>query len=122
MAIMRRKPGSLVPLELAICKAAADLAHDGTSEFHGYELAKHLSAIADQQILTGYGTIYRALGRLEHMGLVRSRWEDPLVAADENRPRRRLYALTVPGEAVLLKHMSKPRRVLRRVRRGLAPA
>src|SRR5262245_57584932 len=122
LTVMRRKPGSLVPLELAICQAAADLAHDGTSEFHGYEVAKRLSAIADQRILTAYGTIYRALGRLEQMGLVHSRWEDPHVAADENRPRRRLYALTAAGEAALLKHTVKARHMPKGVRRRLAPA
>ena len=39
---MRRKPGGLVPLELAICLTAADLQRDGTHEFHGYEIAKRL--------------------------------------------------------------------------------
>jgi len=38
---MRRKPGALVPLEVAICVAAADL----HGEFHGYELAKHLAEV-----------------------------------------------------------------------------
>ena len=31
----------------------------------------------DLRRLTAYGTLYRALGRLEEMGLLRSRWEDP---------------------------------------------
>jgi hypothetical protein len=39
---MRRKPGSLVPLEVAICLAAADFRLDAIQEFHGYELAKPL--------------------------------------------------------------------------------
>jgi DNA-binding PadR family transcriptional regulator len=95
---MRRKPGSLVPLELSICLAASDLIRRGTSEFHGYQLAKHLGEAADQKLLTAYGTLYRALGRLEQMGLLRSRWEDPQIAADENRPGRRLYTLTAEGE------------------------
>jgi PadR family transcriptional regulator len=98
---MRRKPGGLVPLEIAICTCAADLLIRGTREFHGYEIAKRLSDVADRKLLTAYGTLYRALGRLESMGLLQSRWEDPEVPARENRPGRRLYTLTPAGEAVL---------------------
>src|SRR3954447_11126585 len=95
---MRRKAGALVPLELAICTAAADLRREGLGEFHGYLIAKELKEHADNRLLTAYGTLYRALGRLESMGLLASRWEDAMVAANENRPRRRLYSLTAAGE------------------------
>ena len=40
------------------------------------------------------GTLYRALARLEQQGILQSTWEDPAVAAEEHRPRRRLYSLT----------------------------
>ena len=96
--VMRRKAGTLVPLELAICTAAAELRRQGTDEFHGYLIAKEIKEHADNRLLTAYGTLYRALGRLESMGLLTSRWEDAMVAADENRPRRRFYALTPAGE------------------------
>ncbi len=95
---MRRKPGGLVPLEVAICLSAADLLRRGTTEFHGYEIAKRLGDAADRRLLTAYGTLYRALGRLEKMGLLESRWEDPRIPARENRPGRRLYTLTAAGE------------------------
>jgi PadR family transcriptional regulator, regulatory protein PadR len=95
---MRRKAGTLVPLELAICVAAADLRRHGAEEFHGYLIAKEIKEHADTRLLTAYGTLYRALGRLEQMGLLASRWEDPSIPADENRPRRRLYTLTSAGE------------------------
>ena len=95
---MRRKAGSLVPLELAICTAAVDLRRQGTDEFHGYLIAKELKEHADNRLLTAYGTLYRALGRLESMGLLSSRWEDANAAAAENRPRRRFYSLTPAGE------------------------
>ncbi len=98
---MRRKPGSLVPLELAICEAAAKLQRRGVDEFHGYELAKRLAEEADAKLLTAYGTLYRALGRLESMGLLESRWEDPAIPARENRPGRRLYTLTAGGATAL---------------------
>jgi DNA-binding PadR family transcriptional regulator len=116
---VRRKPGTLVPLEIAICVAAADL--DGG--FHGYELAKHLAERTGNQTLTAYGTLYRALGRLERMKLVRSRWEDPAIAARENRPGRRLYALTAAGQAAAEAARAAERsKTRKRPRRKLAPA
>jgi DNA-binding PadR family transcriptional regulator len=96
---VRRKSGALVPLELAICVCALELREDGVETFHGYEVAKRLDAGDNRKLLTAYGTLYRALGRLEAMGFVQSRWEDPMIAASENRPRRRLYNLTPSGEA-----------------------
>ena len=95
---MRRKPGQLVPLETAICVCAANLRRNGTLEFHGYEIAKRLGDENDRRLLTAYGTLYRALGRLEAMGLLQSHWEDPQISARENRPGRRLYVLTAAGE------------------------
>ena len=98
---MRRKPGALVPLESDICAAAAALRRRGIDEIHGYELAKQLAETKDSKLLTAYGTLYRALGRLEAMGLLESRREDPEIAARENRPGRRLYRLTALAEPVL---------------------
>jgi len=98
-ALVRRKPGHLLPLEAAICMCAARLRGKGQTEFHGYDIAKHLADEGDHKLLTAYGTLYRALGRLEAMGLLESRWEDPRIPARENRPGRRLYELTADGEA-----------------------
>jgi PadR family transcriptional regulator, regulatory protein PadR len=94
---MRRKVGSLVPLEQALCQAALSLRQRGIEEFHGYYLAKTLDNAVDIKRLTAYGSLYRALARLTGMGLLESRWEDPLIAAGENRPVRRLYGLTQLG-------------------------
>jgi DNA-binding PadR family transcriptional regulator len=91
----------MVPLELAICDAALDLRGRGVDACHGYELAKALADAADVQQLTAYGTLYRALSRLDAMGYLTSAWEDPAVHARERRPRRRLYTLTSSGEAAL---------------------
>jgi len=96
---MRRKSGSLIPLEASICTAAADLAEVGIDEFHGYELAKRLAADDDRRLLTAHGTLYRALSRLENMGFLKSRREDARIAARENRPGRRFYKLTATGAA-----------------------
>jgi PadR family transcriptional regulator, regulatory protein PadR len=120
---VRRKPGALVPLEQAICSAAATLRRRGVQQFHGYELAKQLADQAERRLLTAYGTLYRALGRLEDMGLLRSRGEDPAIAARENRPRRRLYTLTAAGERAARERARREPRVspVRR-RRKEAPA
>ena len=99
---MRRKPGALLPLELAICAAAREITRRRHKEFHGYEIAKHLSDVGDSRLLVAYGTLYRALGRLEEMGFLESRWEHPEVSAKENRPRRRLYSLTALGATTVL--------------------
>lgn len=94
---MRRKPGTLVPLEQAICLAARALRRRGIETFHGFLIAKELKALADSRQLTAHGTLYRALARLEDMGHLESAWEDPQIAADAGRPRRRLYAITEDG-------------------------
>lgn len=120
---MRRKAGELVPLEEAICASAARLRRRGLNEFHGYELAKQLADDAERRLLTAYGTLYRALGRLEAMGLLQSRREDPEIAARENRPGRRLYTLTASGEAAARQARARvPGPAMRRTRRRVAPA
>jgi DNA-binding PadR family transcriptional regulator len=119
---MRRKPGSLVPLEVAICLIATDLQRDGTHEFHGYEIAKRLGDVSDRRLLTAYGTLYRALGRLERMGLLRSHWEDAQIPARENRPGRRLYTLTAAGETAAQDARNASEPIQKRVRRRWAPA
>jgi PadR family transcriptional regulator PadR len=96
---VRRKPGALLPIEQAILHAAVRLWRTGSAEFHGYEIAKHVAEETERRSLTAYGTLYRALSRLESMGLLESHWEDPQRAADENRPGRRLYVLTGNGVA-----------------------
>jgi DNA-binding PadR family transcriptional regulator len=119
---MRRKPGTLVPLEENICLSAAQLRRNGIKEFHGYEMARHLSSATERKLLTAYGTLYRALGRLEEMGLLKSRWEDPEIPARENRPGRRLYTLTAAGEKAALAVQRAARASARARTRRLAPA
>lgn len=121
---MRRKPGALVPLEADICICAADLLKEGTTEFHGYDLAKEIALLSGRESLTAHGTLYRALARLVDMGLLTSRWEDPEAAADENRPRRRFYALTRSGRTAA--HEEKEtlavKQLAKRARKRWSPA
>jgi DNA-binding PadR family transcriptional regulator len=98
---MRRKTGVLIPLEVAILEASAGLRRAGQAEAHGYLLAKVVQDLREARRLTAYGTLYKALTRLEREGLLASRWEDPDAAAAEARPRRRFYRLTLEGEGAL---------------------
>ena len=90
---MRRKPGALLPLELDILEVAV-AQHEPV---HGFELARQLAEARDSKSLTAHGTLYKALGRLDGLGLLESRWEDPDIALAAGRPRRRLYRLTDAG-------------------------
>ena len=98
---MRRKEGALVPLEASILEAALTLRARGQAEAHGFLLAKWVQDRAQARRLTAYGTLYKALERLERVGYLESRWEDPQIAADESRPRRRFYRVTAVGEQAL---------------------
>jgi DNA-binding PadR family transcriptional regulator len=95
---MRRKAGTLVPLEVAILAAFLDLRGAGVSESHGFRVAKELRDREGAKRLTAHGTLYKALGRLEKAGYLASRWEDQ-PPDDLGRPRRRLYHVTAEGEA-----------------------
>ena len=121
---MRRKPGALLPIEESILIATIKLWRTRVFEFHGYQIARHVAEESERRSLTAYGTLYRALGRLESMGMLESRWEDPQIAADENRPGRRLYTVTAQGIAAA--RASTPARGLFRFarprRRRVAPA
>jgi PadR family transcriptional regulator len=105
-ADMRRKEGSLVPLEVSILEAALELRRRGVTEAHGFLLAKEMREEHHARRLTAYGTLYKALDRLERAGYLESRWEDPMVAAGEGRPRRRFYRVTLAGEGAYAEVLS----------------
>ena len=94
----RRKPGTLLPLETEILVQALAMVRSGEPVFHGFGLARSMREQGTSRSLTAHGTLYKALGRLEELRLLASRWEDAGVA--EGRPRRRLYELTGEGVRV----------------------
>lgn len=117
---MRRKPGAILPLEESILSVAVELKRSGSGRFHGFELAKHLQHLNEARRLTAHGTLYKALSRMENAGLLESEWEDPQLAADDGRPRRRLYRVTGAG-ATALAHLEAERTARsRRADPGLA--
>jgi DNA-binding PadR family transcriptional regulator len=92
----RRREGRLLDLEVDILAAGMELQGDD-GEFYGFALAKRIAERSDAAALTAHGTLYKALARLSDRGLLESVWEDAEIAADEGRPRRRLYRVTGAG-------------------------
>jgi PadR family transcriptional regulator len=119
---VRRKPGALLPLEVSILRTGLDLRETGEPEFHGYLIASHIRQSSEARQLTAHGTLYKALDRLHKAGLLETRWEDPLVAAAENRPRRRLYAVTPLGERAVEVAEAEQARAAATLRHGLQPS
>ena len=120
---MRRKPGTLVPLEVGILTIAAARAAADQPEFHGFELAKLMAGNERPSKLVAHGTLYKALNRLAEAGMLTADWEDAAIALRDGRPRRRLYRITVRGEqaATSAAIPDAPKRVPVR-RLGLEPA
>ncbi len=103
----------MLPLEESILEAGLELRRGGIDEFHGFAVAKQIRDAGPARQLTAHGTLYKALERMERAELLASRWEDPAAAAEERRPRRRLYQVTGLGATVLAQ--------ARIDRRGAAP-
>ena len=100
---MRRKPGTLLSIEVSVLEAGVELRAHGDKGFHGFMIAKNIKEREDARLLTAHGTLYKALARMEKAGLLSSTWEDPMIAAEDGRPRRRLYRVTSAGEMALAK-------------------
>jgi PadR family transcriptional regulator PadR len=106
---MRRKPGALLPLEVAILEVTSA----EREPVHGFELARQLADARGAKTLTAHGTLYKALGRLAGLGFLESEWEDAELALEAGRPRRRLYRLTDSGARRLAAERSSEPAVLR---------
>jgi DNA-binding PadR family transcriptional regulator len=86
-----------------VARAAA-----GSPESHGFLIASLIKGRKNARLLTAYGTLYRALDRLERAGMLTSRWEDLSSLGIESRPRRRLYRITEAGAEVLADNPREP--------------
>ena len=105
---MRRKPGTLRPIEVAILNAGLRLRAQGIAEFHGFLIGKEAAELQSARALLAQGTLYRALGRLEQAGLLSSHWENPSDEAPAHRPLRRLYKVTIAGERAASEQRTLP--------------
>jgi DNA-binding PadR family transcriptional regulator len=87
---------TLSSTERRILAIGIELMPRGRGAFHGYQMAQALAGGPDRPASIGYGTLYRALDRLERLGYLASWWAEPLLTG---QPRRRMYAVTPAGVA-----------------------
>ena len=108
---VRVRFGHMWPLETDVLVTLAENdAGPGSEGIHGFALARLITPDPEDRVIRGVtnrggrwlvdtGLIYKALRRLERVGALTSRWEDPEIALAERRPRRRYYSLTPNGVA-----------------------
>jgi DNA-binding PadR family transcriptional regulator len=89
-------PRSFLPLTPLACHVLLALADVG---MHGYGIIREVSERTDGLIQLRSGTLYTLLHRLESEGLILE--SDARPDPDEDDERRRYYALTPLGRAVL---------------------
>jgi transcriptional regulator len=77
---------------------------------HGWGITERIEQWSERVLQLGQGTLYPALYRLEHQGLIRSEWN-----VTENNRRARYYALTRRGRRQLDAELAQWRRVTRAV-------
>ena len=77
---------------------------------HGWGITERIEQWSERVLQLGQGTLYPALYRLEHQGLIRSEWKTTL-----NNRRARYYALTRTGRRQLEDELAHWRRVSRAV-------
>lgn len=86
--------------------------------FFTYSTAVILQAVANGYLygfdiidITGLpgGTVYPALRRLEELGYLASKWEEPSIAQSEPRPPRKYYELTRAGHEALAEAVKRYR-------------
>jgi PadR family transcriptional regulator PadR len=73
-------------LDLLILKAVS------LGPLHGYGVLLRIQQISQQRLLIQQGSLYPALYRLEHRGLIISEWGE-----SENRRKAKYYRLTAAG-------------------------
>ena len=73
-------------LDMLILKAVS------LGPLHGYGVLLRIQQISDERLEIQQGSLYPALYRLEHQGLISSEWGE----SDNNR-KAKFYRLTAPG-------------------------
>jgi len=103
---MYRKKGTLLPLERQVLEIAVTRQASGV---YGFLLAQELAGERGETRLVSHGTLYKALDRMRRAGLLAAEWEPAEAAADEGRPRRRIYRVTAEGARALDAARAAPR-------------
>jgi PadR family transcriptional regulator len=89
------KPADLLQgtLDMLILKAVS------LGPLHGYGVLLRIRQISKQRLEIQQGSLYPALYRLEHQGLLAGEWGE-----SENKRRARYYSLTPAGRRSLQEH------------------
>ncbi len=93
MADLRRRAAKFLPLSEATYLILASL----TEPRHGYGIMQDVEAISGGRVKVGPGTLYGVLTNLLQQKLIRRSGE-----SGDGGDRRKVYALTPLGEAVLV--------------------
>ena len=86
-------------LDLLILKAVS------LGPLHGYGVLLRIQQITRERLLIQQGSLYPALYRLEHQGLITSEWGE-----SENKRKAKYYRLTAAGKKRLLEEVDYWRR------------
>ena len=65
-------------------------------EMHGYAIASWIRQATEEELQIEEGTLYPALHRLEHKGLIEAEW-----GTSDNNRRAKFYSLTAEGKKEL---------------------
>jgi len=99
-------PGTL---DMLILKAVS------LGKLHGYGVLLRIEQISGEKLQVQQGTLYPALGRLEHDGLIESEW-----GTSENNRRAKYYRLTRAGRARLEAETASWKRAVSAISAALA--
>jgi len=99
-------PGTL---DMLILKAVS------LGKLHGYGVLLRIEQISGERLQIQQGTLYPALARLEHDGLIESEW-----GISENNRRAKYYKLTNAGRARLAEETASWERVVSAISMALA--
>lgn len=92
------RPSDLIQgtLDVLILKALA------TESRHGWAIAKRIQAVSGDVLQVKQGSLYPALHRLEHQGLIKAGWR-----TNETGREARFYTITRAGRAQLETELSQ---------------
>src|ERR1700754_4257828 len=88
-------------LDLIILRALATM-----GPLHSYALATRLAQVSDHPLFLNQGTLYPALVRLEHKGLIKGAW-----GKTESNRDAKFYRITKSGERELERQAERWRRL-----------
>jgi transcriptional regulator len=106
LALPRDTPGDVLQgtLDLLVLKTLA------LQPLHGWGIAQRIQQLSEDALAVGQGSVYPALVRLQHRGLIDDEW-----GTTENNRRARYYRITPLGRRQLQAETSDWRKYARAV-------